>query len=342
MRRTVAPSGAKRMRSNVDTGNLVSLQSHILQEEARHPGASGDFSWIVSAISLAGKAIAHKVRRARLEGVLGDWGEQNVQGEEQIRMDVIANETILRCLGSRASIAVVASEEDEEPTILRTGKDGGKYCVLFDPLDGSSNLDTAVGVGTIFTILRNDPNIPDAVNTVCQPGRQQVAAGYVLYGSSTVFVITTGHGVHMFELDMSVGSFLLVSRDLKMPRAKKVYSVNEAYTEGFPEGYQRYLKWAHAQGYSSRYIGSMVADIHRTLVNGGVFLYPPTTKHPDGKLRLLYEANPMSFLVEQAGGVSVNGSSRTMDIEPNALHERTPLVMGSADEVEHVLRHLRG
>jgi fructose-1,6-bisphosphatase I len=214
--------------------------------------------------------------------------------------------------------------------------------VLFDPLDGSSNLDTAVGVGTIFTILRNDPNIPDAVRTVCQPGTQQVAAGYVLYGSSTVFVITTGHGVHMFELDMSVGSFLLVQRDLKMPRKNKVYSVNEAYAEGFPEGYQRYLKWAHEQGYSSRYIGSMVADIHRTLVNGGVFLYPPTRKHPGGKLRLLYEANPMSFLVEQAGGVSTTGSGRTMELLASELHARTPLVMGSADEVEHVMRHLRG
>jgi fructose-1,6-bisphosphatase I len=180
------------------------------------------------------------------------------------------------------------------------------------------------------------------VRTVCQPGSQQVAAGYVLYGSSTVFVITTGHGVHMFELDMSVGSFLLVQRDLKMPRKNKVYSVNEAYAEGFPEGYQRYLKWAHEQGYSSRYIGSMVADIHRTLVNGGVFLYPPTRKHPGGKLRLLYEANPMSFLVEQAGGVSTTGSGRTMELLATELHARTPLVMGSADEVEHVMRHLRG
>jgi len=342
-----APSGSGSGPSNaahrhVVTDNLNSLQTFILEEEARFPNASGEFSWIVSAISLAAKMIAYKVRHVRLQGGVGQQGEVNVQGEEQIKMDVIANEVIMRVLGSRKSIAVLGSEEEEQPAILRRGSEGGKYCVLFDPLDGSSNLDTAVGVGTIFTILRNDPNIPDAVRTVCQPGRQQVAAGYVLYGSSTVFVITTGHGVHMFELDMSVGSFLLVSRDLKMPKARKVYSVNEAYTEGFPEGYQRYLKWAHAQGYSSRYIGSMVADIHRTLVNGGVFLYPPTKKHPDGKLRLLYEANPMSFLVEQAGGVSVNGSVRTMDIEPKALHERTPLVMGSADEVEHVLRHLRG
>ena len=330
------------MRSNVDTGNLVSLQSHILQEEARHPGASGDFSWIVSAISLAGKAIAHKVRRARLEGVLGDFGEQNVQGEEQIRMDVIANETILRCLGTRASIAVVASEEDEEPTILRTGKDGGKYCVLFDPLDGSSNLDVCGPVGTIFSILRNDASIEGAEATICQPGMKQVAAGYILYGPSTAFVISTGNGVDLFELDPFMGSFLLVKQGLRIPSGNRTYSLNEAYTESFPKGYQRYLSWAHGQGYSSRYIGAFVADVHRILMSGGVFLYPPTEKHPDGKLRLLYEANPMSLLVEQAGGTSSTGKGRTMDLVPTELHARTPLVMGSADEVEHVMRHLRG
>ena len=318
-----APKQAPR---GVVTDNLVSLQSFILEEEARHPRATGEFSWIVSAISLAAKIIAHKVRHVRLQNVLGDDGVTNVQGEEQLRMDAIANEVIMRVLGGRSSIAVLGSEEDEEPTILRRGHEGGRYCVLFDPLDGSSNLDTAVGVGTIFTILRNDPHIPGAVETVCQPGHQQVAAGYVLYGSSTVFVITTGHGVHMFELDAAVGSFMLVKRDLRMPARKKIYSVNEANADGFPEQFRRYLKWAHAEGYSSRYIGSMVADIHRTLLNGGVFLYPPTKKHPNGKLRLLYEANPMSFLVEQAGGTSMTADGhRTMDLVPRELHARVPL-----------------
>jgi fructose-1,6-bisphosphatase I len=331
-----APKQAPR---GVVTDNLVSLQSFILEEEARHPRATGEFSWIVSAISLAAKIIAHKVRHVRLQNVLGDDGVTNVQGEEQLRMDAIANEVIMRVLGGRSSIAVLGSEEDEEPTILRRGHEGGRYCVLFDPLDGSSNLDTAVGVGTIFTILRNDPHIPGAVETVCQPGHQQVAAGYVLYGSSTVFVITTGHGVHMFELDAAVGSFMLVKRDLRMPARKKIYSVNEANADGFPEQFRRYLKWAHAEGYTSRYIGSMVADIHRTLVNGGVFLYPPTKKHPNGKLRLLYEANPMSFLVEQAGGTSVTADGRrTMDLQPEKLHERVPLVLGSRDEVDAVMR----
>jgi len=331
-------SGPKQAPRGVVTDNLVSLQSFILEEEARYPGATGEFSWIISAVSLAAKIIAHKVRHVRLQEVLGEQGDTNVQGEEQLRMDVIANEVIMRVLGGRSSIAVLGSEEDEEPTILRRGRDGGKYCVLFDPLDGSSNLDTAVGVGTIFTILRNDPTIAGAVETVCQPGSKQVAAGYVLYGSSTIFVITTGRGVHMFELDASIGSFMLVKRDIRMPDRKKVYSVNEANADGFPDSFQRYLRWAHANGYSSRYIGSMVADVHRTLVNGGVFLYPPTKKHPQGKLRLLYEANPMSFLVEQAGGTSVTADGRrTMDIVPRELHERVPLVMGSRDEVAAVL-----
>ena len=334
----MAESAPKQAPRGVVKDNLVSLQSFILEEEARYPGATGEFSWIISAVSLAAKIIAHKVRHVRLQEVLGEQGDVNVQGEEQLRMDVIANEVIMRVLGGRSSIAVLGSEEDEEPTILRRGRDGGKYCVLFDPLDGSSNLDTAVGVGTIFTILRNDPTIPGAVETVCQPGSKQVAAGYVLYGSSTIFVITTGRGVHMFELDSSIGSFMLVKRDLRMPERKKVYSVNEANADGFPERFRRYLGWAHANGYSSRYIGSMVADVHRTLVNGGVFLYPPTKKHPQGKLRLLYEANPMSFLVEQAGGTSVAADGRrTMDIVPRELHERVPLVMGSRDEVAAVL-----
>jgi fructose-1,6-bisphosphatase I len=225
-------------------------------------------------------------------------------------------------------------------TILRRGNDGGKYCVLFDPLYGSSNLDTGVGVGTIFSILRNDPNIHDAQETVCQPGAQQVAAGYVLYGSSTIFVLTTGNGVALFELDPFIGSFLLVKEKVRIPETNKVYSVNEAYRETFPEGYRRYLDWAHQNGYSSRYIGSMVADVHRTLLTGGVFMYPPTKKNPEGKLRYLYEASPMAMIIEQAGGKAFAGPVRLMERVPNAIHQRTSVIMGSPDEVDHVLRHL--
>jgi fructose-1,6-bisphosphatase I len=325
--------------------NLQSLQSHILGEEARHPGADGDFTWILSALSLAAKSIAAKVRTARIEDVLGEHGAANVHGESQQKLDVIANDILMTCLGNRPSVAMVASEEDEEPTILRRGVEGGKYCVVFDPLDGSSNLDVCVSVGTIFAILRNDPNIPGAVETVCQPGRHQLAAGYILYGSSTVFVLTTGNGVNMFVLDPAIGSFVLVKSQIRIPASGKSYSVNEAYKHTFPAGYSRYLDWTHDNSYSSRYIGSMVSDVHRILLKGGVFLYPPTKKNPEGKLRLMYEANPMAMIVEQAGGKAVVGAgadpaARTLDLQPMSIHERTSVVMGSPDEVDHVLAHL--
>ncbi|MGA1468498.1 MAG: class 1 fructose-bisphosphatase [Phycisphaerales bacterium] len=330
-----------RPHADIVRDNLTSIQAHILQEERRHPGASGDFSMIISAISLAGKAIAAKVRRANLEDVLGAFGTTNVQGEGQQKLDVIANEIIMKCLGDRVSIAVLASEEDEEPTILRRGSEGGKYCVLFDPLDGSSNLDCAIPVGTIFTILRNDPTIKGPVETVCQPGRDQVAAGYILYGSATVMVLTTGSGVDMFVLDQSVGSFLLVRRGVRIPRSAKTYSVNEAYASQFPQGYRAFLDEAKGQGFSSRYIGSMVADVHRTLLNGGVFLYPPTAKQPAGKIRMLYEANPLAFIIEQAGGMAYSGLKRTLDLKPSKLHERTPIAMGSPEQVDALLASLR-
>jgi fructose-1,6-bisphosphatase I len=326
--------------------NLTSLQSHILQEEERYPGAGGDFTWILSALSLAAKTIAAHVRTARIEDVLGDHGHANVHGESQQKLDVIANDILMTCLGNRPSVAVVASEEDEEPTILRRGNEGGKYCVIFDPLDGSSNLDVCVSVGTIFSILRNDPTIPGAVETLCQPGTSQVAAGYILYGSSTVFVLTTGNGVDMFVLDPAIGSFVLVNRRLRIPREGRTYSVNEANTHTFPPGFSRYLDWTRGHGYSSRYIGSMVSDVHRILLKGGVFLYPPTQKNPEGKLRLMYEANPMAMIVEQAGGKAVIGATaapnaRLLDVTPTSIHQRTSVVLGSADEVDAVLRHLR-
>lgn len=329
--------------------NITSLQSHILQEESRHPGATGDFTWILSAISLAGKVIAAKVRRARIEDVLGEDGGANTHGETQQKLDVIANNILTRCLGSRPTLAAIASEEDEEPTIIKRGVDGGKYCVVFDPLDGSSNLDVSVSVGTIFSILRNDPTIPGAIETFCQPGSTQLAAGYILYGPSTVFVLTTGRGVDMFVLDPSIGSFVLVASGVRIPTAGKTYSVNEANRSSFPSGIQRYLDWAHSEGYSSRYIGSMVADVHRTLLKGGVFMYPATSANPKGKLRLLYEGNPMAMIMEQAGGVAVATSpedggtpARILDIQPEGIHQRTSVLLGSPTEVGHVLRYAQG
>ena len=327
------------------TQNLTSLQSFILREEERFPTAGGDFTWILSALSLAAKSIAHKVRTARIEDVLGDQGGANVHGETQQKLDVIANDILMTCLGNRPSVAVVASEEDEEPTILRTGNQGGKYCVVFDPLDGSSNLDVCVSVGTIFSILRNDPTIPGAAETLQQAGTRQVAAGYILYGSSTVFVLTTGNGVNMFVLDPAIGSFVLVYSNIQIPAASRNYSVNEAYRHSFPDGISRYLDWAHAHDYSSRYIGSMVSDVHRILLKGGVFLYPPTKKNPGGKLRLMYEGNPMAMIIEQAGGKAVVGAGghpaqRVLEITPTSIHQRTSLVLGSPDEVDAVLAHL--
>jgi len=332
------------MPSSPSRPNLKSLQSHILQEESRYPGAGGDFTWILSALSLAAKTIAAQVRRARIEDVLGEHGEANVHGESQQKLDVIANDILMTCLGNRPTVAVVASEEDEEPTILRRGTEGGKYCVVFDPLDGSSNLDVCVSVGTVFAILRNDPAEPGATETLCQAGTRQVAAGYILYGSSTVFVLTTGNGVDKFVLDPNIGSFVLVKSRIRIPEAGRHYSVNEAYRQTFPAGIGQYLDWAHGAGYSSRYIGSMVSDVHRILLKGGVFLYPPTHRNPEGKLRLMYEANPMAFVVEQAGGRAVagpgpDGGRRFLDIQPSSIHERTSLVVGSPVEVEAVLRH---
>jgi len=318
---------------------LTTLETYILAEEQRYPGASGSFSWILAAMTLSAKIIASKIRRARIEDVLGAIGSQNISGDHQQKLDVIANETLLRCLGARAGVALLASEENDEPIILRTEEDR-PYCILFDPLDGSSNLDACVSVGTIFSILRHNPDADPIERSLLQPGTKQVAAGYMLYGSSCVFVLTTGHGVNFFVLDPTVGAFMLVQQDIRIPDAAPTYSVNEAYRDRFPAGYQRYLDWAHTNGYSTRYIGSMVADVHRILVKGGVFLYPPTADHPEGKIRLMYEANPLAMIVKQAGGKAYAGTQPLLEIDPHALHQRTPVIMGSPVEVDHVVKHL--
>ncbi len=324
---------------NNSVDNIITLEQHILAEESRYPGATGQFSWILSALSFSAKVIASKIRRARIEDVLGSIGQENVQGETQQKLDSLANNVLQRALGSRAAVALLASEENEKPAIIRTNEDK-TYCVLFDPLDGSSNLDACVSVGTIFGILRHIPHADPIESSLLQPGAQQVAAGYILYGSSTVFVFTTGNGVNMFVLDPSIGAFVLVERGVKIPQTGKSYSVNEAYRATFPEGYQNYLDWAHANGYSSRYVGTMVADVHRILVQGGVFMYPPTVKNPQGKLRLMYEANPMAMIIEQAGGKAMSGTQRIMDIPPRDLHQRTSVILGSPKEVDAVVKWL--
>jgi fructose-1,6-bisphosphatase I len=321
---------------------LVTIQSHILAQQARFPEATGTLSWVLSAISISAKMIAAQVRRARLEDVLGSAGAENVQGEAQQKLDVIANEILLRNLGGRQGVAVVASEENDEAMILRAENDGEtRYCVLFDPLDGSSNLDVAGGVGTIFSILRKDRRSSRIEDSLLQPGLRQVAAGYVLYGSSTVMLLTIGSGVDMFVLDPSIGAFIRVAEGLKIPAKHKCYSLNEGNRLSLPDGYQRYLAWAQENGYSSRYVGAMVADIHRIMIQGGVFMYPPTKKAPKGKLRLMYEANPMGFLVEQAGGKALAApGQRILEVQPTEIHQRTCVLMGSTDEVDNVVAQL--
>ena len=325
------------------TPSIVTLQSHILEQQTHFPEASGTLSWVLSALSISAKVIADKVRHARLENVLGSVGNENVQGEVQQKLDVIANEVLLRTLGGREGVAIVASEENEEPVILRDDKGGDRrYCVLFDPLDGSSNLDVCGGVGTIFSILRHDRRGENGAASLLQQGTNQVAAGYVLYGSSTVFMLTLGRGVDMFVLDPGIGAFMRVERALKVPPSCKSYSVNEGNRKSFPAGFQRYLDWAQDHDYSSRYAGAMVADVHRILLKGGVFMYPPTKKAPSGKLRLMYEANPMSMIIEQAGGKSLSApGQRVLEIRPTDIHQRTTVILGSANEVDHVAAHLQ-
>jgi fructose-1,6-bisphosphatase I len=236
-------------------------------------------------------------------------------------------------------VGVLASEEEDAAIVVRPRSDGGEFVVLFDPLDGSSNIDVAAGVGTIFSVLRNEEADEETAKAALQPGHRQVAAGYVLYGSSVLMVLTLGDGVDMFVLDPMLGEFVLVKERVTIPDTKKIYSINEAYREDFPEGIQRYLDHAHSSGYALRYIGSMVADVHRTLLKGGVFLYPPTAKAPEGKLRLMYEGNPMAMVIEQAGGVAGTGAQRILEIHPAELHQRCPVVLGSSGEVDVVARH---
>ncbi len=319
---------------------FITVQQHILQEQTRFPGASGHFSWLLSGITLATKLIQAKVRRAGLSDILGSHGDVNVQGEVQQKLDVYSNEVLAHCLSIRESIGVLASEENETPMLVHGGSEKANYAVVFDPLDGSSNIDVNVSVGTTFSILRRPEGVAldEPESWVLQPGSEQVAAGYVVYGSSTILVYSAGNGVHGFTLDPAIGAYILSHPNICMPEQGKYYSVNEAYRDSFPPCYGSYIdqlrQGAFGRKYASRYIGSMVADVHRTLLKGGVFLYPPTDENRAGKLRLLYEANPVAFLVEQAGGKATDGKQRILDIQPESIHQRTPLVVGSVAEMD--------
>ena len=322
---------------------ITTVQQHILQQQESFPEARGTFSTLLSGITLATKIIQSRVRLAGLNDILGGAGASNVQGEVQQKLDVFANQVLLDCLGKRDSVAMLVSEEDEEPAIFNRAPDVGKYIVVFDPLDGSSNIDVNVNVGTIFSIFHRPDNMEATPSAApLQQGLKQVAAGYVVYGSSTIFVYTAGNGVFGFTLDPAIGAYVLYAENMRMPEQGPYYSVNEAQMESFPPVYNEYLRGLRAGSlghpYSSRYIGSLVADFHRTLLKGGVFLYPPTAKHPEGKLRLLYEANPLAFIAEQAGGAASSGTQRIMEIQPTKIHQRTPLVIGSKREMDEFHR----
>ena len=325
---------------------ITTFQQHMLQQQqASGREATGTFSWLLSGITLAAKMIESQIRSAGLTDIYGAYGAENVQGEQQQKLDVYANQAMLHCLGLRDSVAALVSEEDEQPVTFNRDPETGKYIIVFDPLDGSSNIDVNVNVGTIFSVLRRlPPEHGTLEESLLQPGFRQVAAGYVLYGPSTVLVYTAGSGVHSFTLDSSIGAFVLSQENMVMPEQGSYYSVNEANAASWPEEYRAYVERLRAgdlgREYSSRYIGSLVADFHRTLLKGGVFLYPPTTKAPKGKLRLLYEANPLALLAEQAGGMATNGDRRVLEVLPEGIHQRTPFCVGSRREMERLLVEL--
>lgn len=326
--------------------SVVVLDEFIIQKEKDFPFATGELSGLLRDIGIAAKMVNREVNKAGLVDILGKAGDENVQGEEQQKLDVLANEIFIRSLKASGECAGIASEENEHIVTIENeyaNKDA-KYVVTMDPLDGSSNIDVNVSIGTIFSIYRRVTNGDSCcqMDDFLQPGTEQVAAGYVVYGSSTMLVYTTGNGVNGFTLDPSIGEFCLSHPNITTPAQGKTYSINEGNYVKFGKNIQRYLDYAkgldgkNAKPYGLRYIGSMVADLHRNLIKGGVFLYPATSEAPNGKLRLLYECNPMAFLVEQAGGKATTGSQRIMELKPTELHQRTPIFIGSADMVTEI------
>jgi fructose-1,6-bisphosphatase I len=320
---------------------LITIERHILEQQRKFPSASGELTQLLSDVTFAAKLVRREVIRAGLVDILGSAGSQNVQGEEVKKLDQFANEKFIQAIGYHGRFAVMASEENEDIIIPPTEK-SGKYVLLFDPLDGSSNIDANVSVGTIFSIYKRKSALGTTatVQDCLQKGVDQVAAGYVIYGSSVMLVYTTGQGVHGFTLDPTIGEFLLSHPNITIPKRGKIYSINEGYYRYFFDGIKKYIKYLQQEDketnrpYSARYIGSLVADFHRNLLYGGIFIYPRTKKAPEGKLRLLYEANPLAFVCEQAGGRATDGYKRILDIVPEKLHQRTPLFIGSEEDVK--------
>ncbi len=322
---------------------VITIERWILDQEEKYPEATGELSNLLYDIALAAKIIGASIRRAGLVNILGTAGATNVQGEEQQKLDVFANETMTNALNHTGRVCVMASEEDETIIPVPDQYAPGKYAVLYDPLDGSSNIDVNGPVGTIFSVYRRiSVEGKGSLADVLQPGCKQVAAGYVIYGSSTMLIYSTGQGVAGFTLDPSIGEFLLSHPKMVTPRVGKYYSVNESNFARWSKATQWAVRGFHGdrpdeiKGKNFRYIGSLVADFHRNLLAGGIFMYPADIKNTKGKLRLLYEASPMAFIAEQAGGSATDGTRRILDIVPENLHERTPLVIGSREDVGYV------
>ena len=328
----------------------TTLGEFIVENQKDFPFATGELSQLLTSIRLAAKVVNREINKAGLADILGAMGSENVQGEAQQKLDVMANDTFMRALRSMGQVCGVASEEEEHFVAFDDDiHSDARYVVLMDPLDGSSNIDVNVSVGTIFSIYRRitPTGSPVELKDFLQPGDAQIAAGYVVYGSSTMLVYTTGSGVNGFTLDPSIGVFCLSHPKMQIPQDGKIYSVNEGNYVHFPEGVKRYIKYcqefdeATSRPYTSRYIGSLVSDFHRNLIKGGVYLYPTGTMAPKGKLRLLYECNPLAFIVEQAGGMATDGTRRIMEIAPDELHQRVPCFIGSPRMVETAHAFLR-
>jgi len=331
--------------------HVTTLGQFIIERQTDFPYAKGELSRLLRDIGIAAKVVNREVNKAGLVDILGEFGTMNVQGEEVKKLDVFANEQFISALSAGGETCAVASEENEGLVHINSEvSKNAKYIVCVDPLDGSSNIDVNVSIGTIFSIYRRMTfNGQAEEKDYLQMGKEQVAAGYVIYGSSTMLVYTTGKGVNGFTLDPSIGEFCLSHPDMKCPSGGKLYSINEGNYVHFPDGVKQYIKYCQAidpvteRPYSSRYIGSLVADFHRNLLKGGIFIYPSTHKSPNGKLRLLYECNPLAFIIEQAGGKASDGFRRILDIQPSSLHQRTPLFIGSAEMVtmaeEFMSRH---
>ncbi len=321
------------------------LSRFILEEQRKHPGARGEFSIIMEQLAIASQVVRGHVRKAGLVDILGFTGKLNVFGERVQRLDEFSNHVFMEAIKTSGRFCAMASEEMKEAVLI---SNGGEYVITFDPLDGSSNIDINISIGTIFSIFKRTSSGEMAtMDDLLQPGNKQIAAGYIIYGSSTMFVYTTGHGVYGFTFDPAVGTYLLSHEPIRIPEKGKIYSVNEGnYKHWTENGIRKYIDWLKEKDeeskrpYSMRYIGCMVADVHRTLLKGGIFMYPADKKHPNGKLRLLYEANPMGFIIEQAGGMASTGRERILDVVPETLHQRVPVIMGSPYDVKKAIEFI--